>query len=283
MRLQTALFLSLSAVGLMATGAAHAHGGGHKKPAKNDSVVREIATIADGDHRSEKNRARNASRRPAQTLAFFGIKPDMTVVEVAPGGGWYTEVLAPYLKQNGKYYAAHYDPNHEREYYRNSVKRYGEKLSANPALYGDVELTVFSPPETMAPAPDGSADMVITFRNTHGWMRGGHAEAAFAAMHKALKPGGILGIVQHRGDPKKDQDPEAGSGYVREDLMIKMVEAAGFKLEDHSEINANPRDTKDYPQGVWNLPPSFRDKDVERAKYAAIGESDRMTLKFVKK
>lgn len=283
MRLQTTLFLSLSAAGLMAASLAHAHGSGHKKPAKTDNVAREIATIADGDHRSEKNRARNASRRPGQTLAFFGIKPDMTVVEIAPGGGWYTEVLAPYLKQNGRYFAAHYDPNSEREYYRNSVKRYTEKLAANPALYGDVKLTVFSPPDNMAPAPDGSADMIVTFRNTHGWMRDGNAEAAFAAMYKALKPGGILGVVQHRGDPDKEQDPKAASGYIREDLMIKMVEAAGFTLEDHSEINANPRDTKDYEKGVWTLPPGFRDKDLNRAKYEAIGESDRMTLKFVKK
>jgi predicted methyltransferase len=282
MRVQTSLFLGLSAAGLLAAGMAHAHGGGHKKPVKNDQVVREIATIADGDHRSSKNRARNASRRPAQTLAFFGIKPNMTVVEIAPGGGWYTEILAPYLKQNGKYYAAHYDPNHEREYYRKSVARFSEKLAANPALYGDVELTLFSPPSPMTPAPDGSADMVVTFRNTHGWMRDGQAEAAFAAMHKALKPGGILGIVQHRGDPEKDQDPKAASGYVREDVMIKMVEAAGFELVDHSEINANPRDTRDYPKGVWTLPPGFREGDVDRAKYEAIGESDRMTLKFVK-
>ncbi|MFK8015072.1 MAG: class I SAM-dependent methyltransferase [Gammaproteobacteria bacterium] len=246
------------------------------------SSKRVLQTIADGDHRSDKNRARNASRNPAETLSFFGIQPNMTVVEIAPGGGWYTEILAPYLKQDGVYYAGHYDPNHEREYFRTSVGRYSDKLAANPKLYGAVKLTVFSPPDTMDAAPDGSADMVVTFRNTHGWMRNGSQDAVFSAMHRYLKPGGILGVVQHRGDASKPQDPKAASGYVRQDEMIKMAEKAGFKLVATSEINANPKDTADHPKGVWNLPPGYRDGDENRARYAAIGESDRMTLKFVK-
>ncbi len=215
-------------------------------------------------------------------MSFFGIRPDMTVVEIAPGGGWYTEILAPYLQQDGVYYAGHYDPKHEREYYRNSVARYSEKLTANPKLYGAVQLTVFSPPDVMEAAPAGSADMVVTFRNTHGWMGDNGQGAAFSHMYDILKPGGILGIVQHRGDASKPQDPMAESGYVRQDEMIKMVEAAGFKLVASSEINANPKDLKDYPDGVWSLPPSYRGGDAKRDEFAAIGESDRMTLKFMK-
>jgi predicted methyltransferase len=252
-------------------------------PHSTDAEVRRVLnTIADGDHRSDSNRARNSWRHPAETLAFFGIRPDMTVVEIAPGGGWYSEILAPYLQENGVYYAAHYDPEHEREYYRKSVGRYSEKLAANPALYGAVRLTVFSPPDKLDAAPPASADLVVTFRNTHGWMGNGDQDAVFKAMYTYLKPGGILGVVQHRGDPDKPQDPQASSGYIREDKVIEFAEAAGFELVARSQINANPRDTKDHPQGVWNLPPSFRDKDVEREKYAAIGESDRMTLKFMK-
>ncbi|MEL6211066.1 MAG: methyltransferase domain-containing protein [Pseudomonadota bacterium] len=275
---------ALAAVVLALPAAAHPTHTPKKVEMKVDtSVAREIGTIADGDHRSERNRSRNTARRPGKTLAFFGIEPGMTVVEIAPGGGWYTEILAPYLKREGTLYAAHYDPEHEREYFRNSVARFKEKLAANPALYGDVKISVFSPPDNMAPAPDGSADLVVTFRNTHGWMRNGNPVDAFKAMHRALKPGGVLGVVQHRGDPDAAQDPKAESGYIREDVVIEMAENAGFELVAKSEINANPKDTRDYADGVWTLPPNFRLGDTDREKYAAIGESDRMTLKFVKK
>lgn len=275
---------TLAAVALSLPAAAHPTHSPKKVEMKVDtSVAREIGTIADGDHRSERNRDRNAARHPGKTLAFFGIEPGMTVVEIAPGGGWYTEILAPYLKREGTLYAAHYDPEHEREYFRNSVARFKEKLAANPALYGDVKISVFSPPDNMAPAPDGSADLVVTFRNTHGWMRNGNPVDAFKAMHRALKPGGVLGVVQHRGDPDAAQDPKAESGYIREDVVIEMAQSAGFELVAKSEINANPKDTRDYADGVWTLPPNFRLGDTDREKYAAIGESDRMTLKFVKK
>lgn len=277
--------LAFLAAGLAPSAAAHPN---HAAPKNvemkvDTAVVREIGTIADGDHRSERNRSRNSARHPGKTLAFFGISPDMTVVEIAPGGGWYTEILAPYLKREGKLYAAHYDPEHEREYFRNSVARFKEKLAANPALYGDVEISVFSPPDNMAPAPDGSADLVVTFRNTHSWMRNGNPVDAFKAMHRALKPGGVLGVVQHRGDPDAAQDPKAESGYLREDVVIEMAESAGFEFVAHSDINANPKDSRDHPEGVWTLPPNFRAGDTDREKYAAIGESDRMTLKFIKK
>ncbi|MEM6639689.1 MAG: methyltransferase [Pseudomonadota bacterium] len=260
------------------------HGAHRSKASKVDTaVVREIGTIADGDHRSERNRARNGARHPGETLAFFGIRPDMTVVEIAPGGGWYTEILAPYLKREGTLYAAHYDPEHERDYYRESVARFQKKLDSDPALYGDVKLSVFSVPDNMAPAPAGSADLVVTFRNSHGWMRGGHSVEAFQAMYKALKPGGVLGVVQHRGDPTVKQDEKASSGYIREDVLIDFAKQAGFTLVARSDVNANPRDTRDHPKGVWTLPPNFRAGDTDREQYAAIGESDRMTLKFVKR
>lgn len=242
-----------------------------------------LQTIAEGDHRSEANKARNEWRHPAQTLEFFGIRPDMTVVELSPGGGWYTEILAPFLHDRGTLYAAGYDPNHEREYYRNGAKRFAAKMASDPELYGKVKVTVFSPPDNLAnAAPPGSADLVLTFRNTHNWMRTDAQQAAYDAVYTMLKPGGVFGVVQHRGDPDAEQEPTGKYGYVRERDVIALAEAAGLKLVAKSEINANPRDTKDHPQGVWNLAPGFRDGDVNRAKYAAIGESDRMTLKFIK-
>lgn len=246
-------------------------------------VADAINFIAEGDHRSEAYRERNESRHPGETLEFFGIRPDMTVVELSPGGGgWYTEILAPYLRDRGTLYAGSYDADSESEYFRRNAKRYEDKLAKNPDLYGKVKVTVFAPPETLDAAPAGSADLVLTFRNMHNWMGNGHHEVVMKAAYNYLKPGGVLGLVQHRNAPDAEQDPEVESGYIREDLIIELAEAAGFVLEAKSEINANPKDTRDHPQGVWNLPPGFRDKDKDREKYAAIGESDRMTLKFRK-
>ena len=247
-------------------------------------VKDELAAIADAGNRSEEQRARNAFRHPSETLAFFGIRDDMTVVEISPGsGGWYTEILAPFLREKGQYYAAGYDPESESEYYRKSANRFKEKLTADPSRYDKVIATVFDPPEKLEAAPPGSADMVLTFRNFHNWVREGSAERALEGFARVLKPGGVLGVVQHRGDPAVEQDPEAVSAYVREDYLVALVERAGFKKVASSEINANPRDTKDYPDGVWTLPPSYALGDVDRARFAAIGESDRMTLKFIKK
>ena len=246
-------------------------------------VADAINRIADGDHRSAEYKARNEHRNPGETLEFFGIRPDMTVVEISPGGGgWYTEILAPYLKDQGVYYAGSFDPDADSDYATRNRKRYNDKLAADPEIYGDVKVTVFAPPKRMDAAPAGSADMVVTFRNMHGWLRDGNHVAAMEAMYGYLKPGGVLGVVQHRGDPDAPQDPEVVSGYVREDLVVEAAESVGFVLEARSEINANPRDTRDHPKGVWNLPPSFRDGDENRDKYAAIGESDRMTLRFRK-
>lgn len=242
-----------------------------------------LAAILAGDHRSEKNSVRDASRNPVETLEFFGLQPDMTVVEIWPGGGWYLEVIAPFLRTNGTYYAAGFDQDTTSDYARGAIDRLAAKLADRPDLYGSVVVTELAKGK-LEIAPEASADMVLTFRNVHNWMDGetDFPAQVFAAMYKALKPGGILGVVEHRGITDQPQDPKAESGYVTEKQVIDLAEAAGFQLADRSEINANPLDTKDYSGGVWTLPPSLRLGDVDREKYAAIGESDRMTLKFVK-
>jgi predicted methyltransferase len=250
--------------------------------AEDGGATAALQKIAAGEHRSAENKARDRYRHPVETLAWFGLRDDMTAVELSPGGGWYTEILAPFLRDRGKLYAAGYDPKSEVDYYRKSAKRYADKLAANPAVYGKVVVTVLRPPDELAIAPDGSADMVLTFRNLHNWMGSGQAEAVLQAAYRALKPGGVFGVVAHRGDSSVEQDPKAASGYVNQDYAIALVESVGFKLVASAEINANPADTKKHPEGVWTLPPGFELGDVDRDKYAAIGESDRMTLKFVK-
>ncbi|MCC6208480.1 MAG: class I SAM-dependent methyltransferase [Gammaproteobacteria bacterium] len=241
-----------------------------------------LKNILAGEHRPEANKARDQYRHPFETLEFFGIRDDMTVVEIFPGGGWYTEILAPYLKEKGAYYAAGLDPDSSQNFARRAVKAFKDKMDADPERYGKVNITVLAPPGKTEIAPPGSADMVLTFRNIHNWMAAGTAEQVFAAMFAALKPGGVLGVVEHRGNPQTAQDPKAKSGYVNQDYAIQLAEKAGFKFVGSSEVNANPKDTKDHPKGVWTLPPTFAMKDVDRAKYLAIGESDRFTLKFVK-
>jgi predicted methyltransferase len=241
--------------------------------AQDDAAYALKQAVAASTRRPE-DAARDQYRHPVETLTFFGLKPDMTVVEIWPGGGWYTDILAPYLHDHGKLYAAISSGENAAEYKK--------KLVDSPGRFGKVIVTQLDPPDKIQIAPAGSADMVVTFRNVHNWMRGGNGEAVFRAMYAALKPGGILGVEEHRGDPSKPQDPKAASGYVREDYVIKLAEEAGFILAGKSDINANPKDTKDYAEGVWTLPPSFRLGDVEKAKYLAIGESDRMTLKFIK-
>jgi predicted methyltransferase len=235
-----------------------------------------------GPQRTAANRARDPYRHPAETLTFFGVRPEMTIVEIWPGGsGWWTEILAPYLRDAGKYYAAGQETSLTSEEAVWNRETFAKKTAADPALYDKVVVTEFAG-DRYDIAPPGSADMVVTFRNVHNWMADGTADAAFRAFYKALKPGGILGIEEHRGDPNQPQDPLAKSGYVREDWTIALAEKAGFKLAGKSEVNANPIDTKDYGAGVWTLPPSYRLKDQDRAKYEAIGESDRFTMKFVK-
>jgi predicted methyltransferase len=241
--------------------------------AQNDAAS-SLKAAVDSKSRPAEESARDKYRHPMETLTFFGIKPNMTVVEIWPGGGWYTDILAPYLHDDGKLYVAVAKGENADEYKK--------KLADDPARFGKVIVTHLDPPDQMKIAPTGSADLVLTFRNVHNWMRGGNAEAVFKAMYTALKPGGTLGVVEHRGDSSKPQDPKAASGYVREDHVIKLAEEAGFILTGKSDLNANPNDTKDYPKGVWTLPPSLRLGDTDKAKYLAIGESDRMTLKFLK-
>jgi predicted methyltransferase len=243
----------------------------------------ELSAAVNGSQRSTAYKDRDPYRHPLETLTFFGIRDDMTVVEISPGGGWYTEILAPYLRDNGTLYAANYDPDSDAEYYRVNAKRFLDKLAAAPAFYDRVIPTVFDPPAKLDAAPAGSADMVLTFRNLHNWMEEGSLGAALSAMHAALKPGGVLGVVQHRQGSDMKQDPKADSGYVREDYVVATIEASGFEFVAASEVNANPKDTRDHPEGVWTLPPGYELGDVDSEKYRQIGESDRMTLKFTRK
>jgi len=239
-----------------------------------------------GDHRTPAFTARDAYRHPHATLKFFGIQPQFTVVEIWPGGGWYTEILAPYLRERGKLYAAQFPEATAVAYYRELREGFLAKLAAAPDSYDRLEVTEFLPPEHLDIAPAGSADLVLTFRNVHNWtMRGGgeaRTLAAFRAFHRALKPGGVLGVVDHRLPPDRPLADQEESGYLREDFVIGVAAEAGFELAARSEMNANPRDSADHPRGVWSLPPSLRGGDEDRERYLAIGESDRMTLKFVK-
>jgi predicted methyltransferase len=266
--------LTALAVALVATACASAQNSQETTAESLDRV------LADG-HRPASDRDRDAFRHPKETLLFFGLRPQMQVVEIWPEPGWYTEIIAPLVKDQGKYYAAMAAPRPDNPYVSARIKAYQDRFAAHPELYGKIELTTFAP-DAKDIAPPGSVDMVVTFRNIHNWMAGGWAPQAFAAMYKALKPGGILGVVEHRGNPQLPQDPKAKSGYVREEDAIHLIESQGFALVAQSEINANPKDTKDYPQGVWTLPPVYRLGDKNKDTYTAIGESDRFTLKFVK-
>jgi predicted methyltransferase len=243
---------------------------------------KDLATISNSDLRSEKNILRNNFRHPVETLAFFEVRPEHTVVEIGPGGGWYTEILGPYLKDSGKLYLAIFSDTSERSYAPKLNAKIKEMVS-DKEHYGDVAFTVMEAPNNIGPvAPDGSVDRVLTFRNVHNWMKDKKAKEVFKSFYKALKPGGILGVVEHRASNDEGQDPKAISGYVREDYVVMLALEAGFKLVDKSEINANPKDKANHPKGVWTLPPSLRLGDTDKDKYMKIGESDRMTLKFVK-
>ena len=231
-------------------------------------------------YRSSGNVARDPYRHPAETLAFFGVRLDSTVVEVLPGsGGYYMEILAPWLKDKGLYIGANRDGSQAQ--YQADHDKLLQRLIKEPDLYGKVLVTPFRA-DRHAIAPAGSADVVISFRNLHNWIEQGELQESLKAFYLALKPGGILGIVDHRGRTDQTQAEQIASGYVRQDVAIALIEQAGFRLQAVSEVNANPKDSKDHPEGVWTLPPSYRLKDKDREKYAAIGESDRFTLRFVK-
>lgn len=232
-------------------------------------------------HRSPANVVRDSYRHPAETLAFFGVRADSKVVEITPGSaGYYMEILAPWLRHRGLYVAASRDPSEPPQYIADHQKLLA-RLKAEPQLYDQVRVVPFKSDWHEIAAP-GSMDMVLTFRNLHNWIERREIEGVLKVFHRALKRGGVLGVVDHRGRTDLPQEAQLASGYVREDYAIALIERAGFRLAERAEINANPRDSKDYPEGVWSLPPTYRMKDVDRARFAAIGESDRFTLKFIK-
>jgi len=236
-----------------------------------------------GAHRADANRARDVYRHPRETLLAFGLKPDMAVVEIWPGGGWFTEVLAPVMRGRGTLYAAHFYVDEKSPRYMGPARdNFQKKLAAEPAVYDQVRVTAFDASGHVSIAPAGSVDMVLTFRNVHNWTAAKSDAAAFRAFYAALKPGGILGVVEHRAKEGTSLEEMIKSGYMTEAYVISLAEKAGFRLAGQSEVNANPKDTRDHPRGVWTLPPTYRMGDQDRAKYAAIGESDRMTLRFVK-
>ncbi|MFL5297014.1 MAG: class I SAM-dependent methyltransferase [Phenylobacterium sp.] len=254
------------------------------KPAPPKTIEAAVA----GAWRTPADRARDAFRHPAQSLEFWGLKPGATVVEFWPGAGWYSDIIAPYLAATGgRLYAAGVaadDPEAKAV-----TEAYRAKFAGHPELYGKVELTSFG--RGSAPvAPAGSADVALFLRNIHNWMAAGLAEKAFRDAYAALKPGGVLGVEEHRADPAATPDVMAANGYVPQAYVVQLAQEAGFKLGASSEINANPKDTKDHPFGVWTLPPTRMsapsgqpaNASFDHAKYDAIGESDRMTLRFVK-
>ncbi len=223
--------------------------------------------------------ARDSSRHPAEELAVFGIKPSMTVVELWPGGGYWTEILGSYLAKSGAYYVALPAPGDADE--DKGVAKWRARVEAQKARLGTIHETTLGPGHFEI-APPGSADLVLTFRNLHNWMDAGYADQALAACFTALKPGGILGIEEHRGRNDKPQDPKAKDGYVRQDYTVALAKKAGFILVGSSEINANPKDTKDWVDGVWTLPPTLSQGDKDRDRYLAIGEADNFILEFRK-
>jgi predicted methyltransferase len=238
-----------------------------------------LAAAISSSQRTETFVARDAARHPAAELSFFGLKADANVVELWPGGGYWTEILAPYLAAHGQYTVALPVPGDAED--DTTVAHWRARIAPQAARFGTIHETQLGAGHFDI-APPGSADLVLTFRNLHNWMGGGYASEALAGCFRALKPGGVLGVEGHRGRADKPQDPKAESGYIREDYAISLAKKAGFEFVGSSEIDANPKDTKDYPKGVWTLPPTLRLGDQDRAKYVAIGEADNFVLKFRK-
>jgi predicted methyltransferase len=239
-----------------------------------------IRTAVESSHRSESFTVRDDQRHPVETLAAFQVAPSDTVLEIWPGSGWYTEILAPALKDNGRLIAAHFPTDTDINYYTTSRMNFVEKLAESPDVYGKVELAQMVPNQGVVGVEDESVDKVLTFRNVHNWLRGGNEQTVFNSFYSVLKPGGLLGVVEHRANEGASREEMLRSGYVTQSYVIQLAEAAGFELVEAFEINANALDTKDYDGGVWSLPPTLRHGDENREKYAAIGESDRMTLLF---
>ncbi len=240
-----------------------------------------LDAILAGDHRLEAHVARDRYRHPKQTLSFFGIEPDMTVVELSPGRGYYTEIMAPLLAERGHFIAATYSANAGARS-RKRLAGYLEKLAAHPDHYDRAVVVPLGYPTDLTLAPPGSADLVLTFRNVHNWMWANADHAVFAAAYAALKPGGVFGVVEHRWPEDLPGNEDGRNGYVRRSHVVAVAEAVGFELAGESDVNANPKDDHQHPEGVWTLPPALRLGDRDRETYLAIGESDRFTLKFVK-
>jgi predicted methyltransferase len=260
--------------------------------ADSHSSSARLQAVINADHRSQAYVLRDTYRHPAETLAFFGLEPNMTIVEIWPSSGWYTEILAPFVRGTGIYYGAGYSMTAERtpKWRQDYQKKLSDRLAESPDVYDHIVFTELSVPERTTIAPPGTVDMVFTFRNVHNWMGGDYAEEMFQVFNRALKPGGVLALTEHRALPGTSLAEMKKSGYVTEELVIAMANKAGFVLEARSEINANPKDTHDHPAGVWTLPPGLRhcgklegnNKTACEAKYRSIGESDRMTLRFRK-
>ena len=250
----------------------------HLLEAGEDTRLKQVLA---GNQRPEESKARDLYRHPYETLTFFGIGEDMTVIEVWPGAGWYTEILAPYLKDKGKLIAALYDrdPATQKPWMARSNTGFEQKCGDNNEVFGKVGMAALLTDEESELAPPGSVDMILDFRNAHNWMGWG-PDNVVQAWHRALKKGGVVGLIDHRMDDDKPYDPQ--NGYTHENQIVAIMEKHGFKLVARSDINRNPADTKDHPRGVWTLPPTFALGDKDREKYRSIGESDRMTLKFVK-
>ncbi len=256
-------------------------------PAERPEVP-DLDSVLAAAHRAEAA-ARDQYRHPKETLEFFGVAPTMTVAELWPGGGWYTDILGPYLRDEGKLILTNMPTDHER--YGERSKKFADKITGAPDLYG--EATIVTAPtsseETFELAPEGSVDLVLTFRNSHGWFNNSQTEQIYGAAFRALKPGGVFGVVQHRAAEGANAEETSKQGYLPQALVIEQAQKAGFELVEASEINANPKDTKDYAGGVWTLPPALsgpergvEQSDEDKAKHMEIGESDRMTLKFTR-
>lgn len=240
-----------------------------------------FASPFEGAHRTPAYVTRDAWRHPQETLSFFEVEPSMTVVEIWPGAGWYTEILAPLLS-DGIFYAAHFPRDVGVAFYDLSRQKFEDKLSSDSNTYQNVQITTFDPYRHQLDVPVGSADRVLTFRNVHNWLKTDSEAMAFELFYRALKPGGILGVVEHRAKADTSRAAMLASGYMTEKYVIELAQKAGFVLEAKSEINANPKDLTMHPAGVWTLPPTLRLGDKDRSTYLDIGESDRMTLKFRK-
>lgn len=244
-----------------------------------------LATAIGGPQRSDKARARDVYRHPQQTLQFFDIESTQTVLEIAPGGGWYTDILAPYMRERGHLYEAQYvSPLAElADEDRDSDIAFRKKMASASNVYGNVVIGTLQSGQFTGFDAQQRFDRVLTFRNIHNWLKDGQLDANLRAFYTALKPGGVLGVEEHRARPGTSMQQMIDTGYMTEAFVIERAQAAGFVLDARSEINANPRDTTDHPHGVWSLPPTYKGGDVDRAQFAAIGESDRMTLRFVKR